>query len=278
MAAYQAVRRTAICAPYRDVQVCGMPPPTSGGIATLQMLGILEQFDLGSLDPASAQAAHLLAEAGRLAFADRGLYVADADFVDVPVEGLIDPAYLMSRATLIDPLKTMGPAEAGTPPEQHGWLYRAGDSFELPSTSHISVVDADGNAVSMTTSIESAFGSRVMVHGILLNNQLTDFSFRPAGDAGPIANRVEPGKRPRSSMSPTMIFDADGALLAAVGSPGGSRIIGYVVQSIVAMVDWGLDPQAAVSLPHGRQPQRIDRPGGRDGGGRAAGGVGGDGP
>ncbi len=259
MADYQAVKRTVLCAPYRDLSVCGMPPPTSGGIATLQMLGILDHFDLASLDPLSAEAAHLLAEAGRLAFADRGLYVADADFVDVPVDGLIDPAYLMSRAQLIDPAKSMGPAEAGTPPEQHGWLYLPGESFELPSTSHISIVDSDGNAVSMTTSIESGFGSRVMVHGILLNNQLTDFSFRPEGADGPVANRVEPGKRPRSSMSPTMIFDADGDLLAVTGSPGGSRIIGYVVQSVVAMVDWGMDPQAAVTLPH-----IVNRNGGTD--------------
>ena len=250
MAEYQAIRREPVCAPYRVWTVCGMPPPTSGGLAILQMLGVLEQFDMASLDPGSVEAAHLLAEAGRLAFADRNLYVADPGFVAVPITGMLDRAYLAGRAALIDPEQDMGTAEPGDPDRQQGWIYQPGQSLELPSTSHISIVDAEGNAVSMTTSIESGFGSRLMVHGILLNNQLTDFSFSPEGESGLVANRVEPGKRPRSSMSPMMVFDADGNLLLVVGSPGGSRIIGYVLQTIVAVLDWGLDPQTAVSLPH----------------------------
>lgn len=250
MAQYQAVRREPLCRPYRQWTVCGMPPPTSGGLAVLEILGLLERFDMASVDPRSAEAAHLLAQAGRLTFADRNLYLADPDFVSVPVEGLLDPDYLAERSALIDPNQDMGTAEAGTPTQQHGWLYEPGESLELPSTSHLVVVDGDGNAVSMTTSIESGFGSRLMVHGILLNNQLTDFSFNPENDNGPVANGVEPGKRPRSSMAPMMVFDADGNLMLAIGSPGGSRIIGYVAQAMIAVLDWGLDPQSAVALPH----------------------------
>ncbi|MGF1623749.1 MAG: gamma-glutamyltransferase [Alphaproteobacteria bacterium] len=250
MAGYTAVRREPLCIPYRVYTVCGMPPPTSGGITVLQMLAFLERFDMSALEPQSAEAAHLLAEAGRLAYADRDLYIADADFVPVPVAGLLNRAYLTERSALIDPKAAMGTAEAGRPEQQQGWLYGPGVSLELPSTSHISIVDAEGNAVSMTTSIESGFGSRLMVHGILLNNQLTDFSFQPDADGAPIANRVEPGKRPRSSMAPIIVFDADNQVVLVIGSPGGSRIIGFVVQSIVAVLDWGLDPQTAVSLPH----------------------------
>lgn len=250
MAQYQAIRREPLCRPYRQWTVCGMPPPTSGGLAVLEILGLLERFDMAAVDPRSAEAAHLLAQAGRLTFADRNLYLADPDFVSVPVDGLLDTDYLAERSGLIDLDQDMGTAEAGTPLQQHGWLYEAGESLELPSTSHLVVIDADGNAVSMTTSIESGFGSRLMVHGILLNNQLTDFSFNPENESGPVANSVEPGKRPRSSMAPMMVFDADGKLILAIGSPGGSRIIGYVAQAIIAVLDWGLDPQAAVALPH----------------------------
>jgi gamma-glutamyltranspeptidase/glutathione hydrolase len=250
MANYTALRRDPVCAPYREYRVCGMPPPSSGGVTVLQMLGMLEHFDLASLDPMSPEAAHLLAEAGRLAFADRDVYIADPDFATVPVEDLLGRTYLADRAELIDPDKAMGIAVAGRPDEQQGWNYAPGVSLELPSTSHISIVDAEGNAVAMTTSIESAFGSRLMVHGILLNNQLTDFSFAPENTNGLIANRVEPGKRPRSSMAPIMVFDADDNLVLVIGTPGGSRIIGFVVQALVAILDWGLDPQTAVSLPH----------------------------
>ena len=250
MARYTAVRREPVCAPYRVYRVCGMPPPSSGGITVLQMLSMLERFDLSALDPQSVEAAHLLAEAGKLAFADRDLYIADPDFVPVPIAGLLSRTYLAERSALIDPEASKGPVDPGRPDQQQGWNYQSGVSPEMPSTSHVSIVDADGNAVSMTTSIESGFGSRLMVHGILLNNQLTDFSFAPEAGGLPVANRVEPGKRPRSSMAPVMVFDADNDLVLVIGSPGGSRIIGFVVQSVVAVLDWGLDPQTAVSLPH----------------------------
>jgi len=254
LAAYRALERAVLCRPYRAWRVCVMPPPTSGGVTTLQILGLLEPFDLAALEPGSAAAVHLISEASRLAYADRDRYLADRDFVAVPVAGLLDRGYLAERAKLISPDRAMGRAEPGLPP---GWsaadgrLKRADDaSAELASTSHFSIVDAAGNAVSMTTSIENAFGSRLMACGFLLNNQLTDFSFLPEVDGRPVANRVEPGKRPRSSMSPTLVFDSEGRLALALGSPGGSRIIAYVVQALIAVLDWGLDMQAATALPH----------------------------
>ena len=245
MAAYQAKARDALCGTYRDYKVCSMPPPTSGGVALLQMLAMLEGFDLAALGPTSPDAWHLIAEAGRLAFADRNRYLADADFVAVPVAGLLDPAYLAERARLIDRTASMGTAVAGTPAAAPAT--GDGATAEVPSTTHLVVVDGDGNAVSMTASVENAFGSRLMVRGFLLNNQLTDFSFGPGRDGALVANRVAPGKRPRSSMTPVLGFDGDGELAFATGSPGGSRIIGYVLKSVIAMVDWGLDPQRAVA-------------------------------
>lgn len=248
LAEYRAVARDPLCHPYRQWRVCGMPPPSSGGLAVLQMLGILETFDLPVLDPLSPEAAHLLAEAGALAFADRDRYIADPDHVRVPVAALLDPAYLRMRADQIHPAAALQHAEPGELPEKHGL---ADDrSPERPSTSHISIVDSAGNAVAMTTSIENSFGARIMVGGFLLNNQLTDFSFRPEQDDRPVANRVEPNKRPRSSMAPTMAFDAEGRLRLVTGSPGGSRIIGYVARNVVAVLDWQLAPQEAVALPH----------------------------
>ncbi|MFQ5958484.1 MAG: gamma-glutamyltransferase, partial [Alphaproteobacteria bacterium] len=250
LADYAAKLREPVCAPYRQWRVCGMGPPSSGGITTLQVLGLLERFDLAAMAPGSPEAVHLISEASRLAYADRARYLADADFVAVPVRGLVDQSYLARRAGAIDPGRSMGKAAAGTPPTQGGFVGAPDAGTGGASTTHLSVVDADGNAVSMTTSIESAFGSRLMVRGFLLNNQLTDFSFRPSVDGVPVANRVEPGKRPRSSMAPTLVFGRDGALTMAIGSPGGSRIIGYVVGALVAALDWGLDMQQAVSLPH----------------------------
>ncbi len=250
MAGFDARALEPVCADYRVWRVCGMGPPSSGAVATLQTLGILNAFDLAALAPGSADAVHLISEASRLAFADRARYLADDTFVDVPVRGLLDPDYLARRAVLIDTARSMGTAEAGEPPWREGRLADPGDGQEGLSTSHLSVVDAAGNAVSMTTSIESAFGSRLMVRGFMLNNQLTDFSFRPAVDGVPVANRVESGKRPRSSMAPTVVLDGAGKLVLVVGSPGGSRIIGYVVQALIARLDWGLDMQRALSLPH----------------------------
>lgn len=248
-ARYRAVERPAVCGPYRGYRVCGMGPPSSGAIAVAQILGHLEGFDLSKLAPGSARAVHLIAESSRLAFADRNHYVGDADFVPVPIRGLLDPAYLRQRARLIGP-RAMSKAVAGVPDRQQGLLRTPGHAAEYPSTTHLSIVDANGNALSMTTSIEFAFGSQIMVRGFLLNNQLTDFSFVPRDKGRPVANRVQPGKRPRSSMSPTMVFDPMGKLVLVVGSPGGSRIIGYVAKTIVGVLDWKLDAQRAVALPH----------------------------
>ena len=247
LAAYKVVQRDAVCIPYRVYKVCGMAPPSSGGIAVLQMLGILANFDLAKIAPDSVQATHLLAQAAKLAFADRDRYLADPDFVTVPVAGMLESNYLKQRAALIAPDKAGSPAIAGEPegaPERITAV-----SPELPNTSHFSIVDADGNAVSMTTSIENVFGSGLMVGGFLLNNQLTDFSLSPQKQGYLVANRVEAGKRPRSSMAPMMVFNADGSLKLLTGSPGGSRIINYVGQSIVAILDWKLDVQQALNLP-----------------------------
>lgn len=251
LASYQAPEREPVCLDYRAYEVCGMGPPTSGGLTVTMILGLLEHFDLPSMGPDDPHAWHLFAEAAKLAYADRGQYMADADFVNVPAAGLLDEAYLTYRAQLIDPARAMEtPAPAGNPPWDEATLYAPDTQLDRPGTSHISIVDAEGNAVSLTTSIETAFGSQLMAGGFLLNNQLTDFSFRPEVDGRPVANRVQPGKRPRSSMAPMIAFGEDGSLELVVGSPGGSRIIMYSAQALVAMLDWGMDPQAAVELPH----------------------------
>ena len=250
LAAYDAKLRDPVCRDYRQWRVCGMGPPSSGGITTLEILGLLEGFDLAALAPGSAAAVHLISEASRLAYADRARYIADSDFQPVPIRGLLDRGYLASRASHIDAAISMGRASPGEPPFRDGGLGADDPGEEGFSTSHLAVVDDDGNAVSMTSSIESAFGSRIMVRGFLLNNQLTDFSFRPHVDGVAVANRVEAGKRPRSSMAPTVVLDGDGRLILSIGSPGGSRIIAYVAQSLVALLDWRLDMQAAVALPH----------------------------
>lgn len=263
---YTAKQRAPLCTDYKQWKVCGMPPPSSGGIAVAQILGTLQALEtrnprlaiapmtpVKSASPAglepTPEAVHLLAEAGRLAFADRALYVADADFTPVPVAGLVAPGYLAQRATLIGE-RSMGIAKPGQPAGIQ--VAYAPDRSPLRiSTSQVVAVDDQGGAVSMTTTVEAAFGSHVMVQGFLLNNQMTDFSFIPAENGQPVANRVQPGKRPRSAMAPTLVFDRNsGELLATVGSPGGSQIIEYVSKSLVAMLDWKLDPQAAISLPN----------------------------
>lgn len=263
---YAAKARTPLCTDYKQWKVCGMPPPSSGGIAIAQILGTLQalqardpHLDIAPMKPVKSpspagleptpEAVHLIAEAGRLAFADRALYVADSDFVPVPVAGLVAPDYLARRATLISE-RSMGIAKPGQPAGIQ--VAYAPDRSPLRiSTSQVVAVDDQGGAVSMTTTVEAAFGSHVMVEGFLLNNQMTDFSFIPEENGQPVANRVEPGKRPRSAMAPTLVFDRkSGELLATVGSPGGSQIIEYVSKSLVAMLDWNLDPQAAISLPN----------------------------
>lgn len=247
LAGYRVEERQPICGPYRVYRICGMGPPSSGAVAVQQMLGMLESRDLARMGP-GAEAAHWFSEAGRLAFADRALYLADPAFVAVPTQGLVDADYIRSRGGLIMPGSSLGRARAGEPPNKRAMLLSPSEGVEN-GTSHISVVDADGNAVSMTTTIEDGFGARLMTAGgFLLNNELTDFSFLPQEDGKPVANRVEPGKRPRSSMAPTLVFDAFGRLYAVVGSPGGSQIIGYVAKTLVALLDWKMDPQAAVDL------------------------------
>jgi gamma-glutamyltranspeptidase/glutathione hydrolase len=245
LAAYRVAERPPLCGRYRAFTICGMGPPSSGGVAVLQMLAFIEDRDLGRAP--NADAAHWIAEAGRLAFADRNLYVADPDFVAVPVRGLLDPDYLRTRAALMGE-RSMGVAQPGVPP----FARRGGLAPSLAvedGTSHVSIVDAQGDAVALTTTIESGFGARVVTEaGFLLNNELTDFDFRPEREGLPVVNRVEGGKRPRSSMAPTIVFDAHGRLHAVLGSPGGSQIILYVVKTLVAMLDWGLDPQSAVDL------------------------------
>jgi gamma-glutamyltranspeptidase / glutathione hydrolase len=245
--AYRPVEREALCAPYRAWRICGVPPPSAGAITVLQILKVLEDRNLGDLAPESLAAAHLFAEAGRLAYADRNAYIADPDFVTVPTTQLMMPAYLAGRAALIDPKRSMGRAPAG----KLGDLKRTRiDVDELPATTHLSVVDGEGNAVALSASIENAFGARVMVRGFLLNNQLTDFAFAAEEDGASVANRVEGGKRPRSSMAPTMVFDRDGRLIQLIGSPGGAWIINFVARALVATLDWGLDLQTAFDLPH----------------------------
>ncbi|WP_052379348.1 gamma-glutamyltransferase family protein [Tepidicaulis marinus] len=225
-----------------------MGPSTSGGLTSLQILGILENFDVAALEPGSAEAVHLISEASRLAYADRDTYIADPAFVDVPITSMLDKTYLAERAKLIDMSASMGKAEAGTPPQAAAAL-APNRSISRPSTTHFSLTDRWGNAVSMTASIEGPFGSHLMAGGFFLNNELTDFSFLPEIDGVPVANAVAPGKRPRSSMSPSMVFDRTGKFYAAIGSPGGSRIITYVTQSLIALLDWEMDMQAAIALP-----------------------------
>jgi gamma-glutamyltranspeptidase/glutathione hydrolase len=244
---YRAIEREPVCGEYRGRRICSMGPP-AGGVTLLQVLGILERTPFHRAAPGSAEALHLFSEAARLAYADRARYLADPAFVRQPVAGLLEFGYLESRAALIGE-RSMRRAEPGNPRGAPGML---GDSIaaEPAGTSHVSIVDVRGDAVAMTTTIESAFGSRIMVRGFLLNNELTDFSLVGGGGTRVAANRVEPGKRPRSAMSPTFVFGRDGQLQAVLGSPGGPPIITYVAKALVAMLDWGLDAQSAVALPN----------------------------
>ena len=244
---YQVIERAPVCIDYRRYNVCGMGPPTSGGLTVGQILGMLSHYDLPKLGN-SVESAHLFAEAARLAYADRGLYMADSDFVTVPA-GLLDKRYLAQRAEQINPQRAAGKVEAGLPPPLVAQAFAAGETLNRPGTSHFVIVDQYGNIVSMTTTIETGFGSRLMVRGFLLNNELTDFSRTPKKDNFWVANRVESGKRPRSSMSPTIVFRNQRPVLA-VGSPGGSRIINYVARAIIGVLDWKMTPQEAIDMGH----------------------------
>jgi len=255
LAAYRAKLREPLCSEYKLWRLCGMPPPSSGAITIAQMLGILAHTDIQNYPPEGTalqpQAVHLFSEAGRLAYADRNRYLADPDFVPLPGGGMpmLDKSYLAQRAALIGE-RSMGEAEAGKPFD-HQLALGADRAIERPSTSHMSIADAHGNVLAMTSTIENGFGARQMVGGFLLNNQLTDFSSVPSDKDGPIANRVEGGKRPRSSMAPTLVFEkSSGKLVMALGSPGGSAIINYVAKTLVGTMDWRLNVQEAISLPN----------------------------
>ena len=271
LANYKAIKRTALCHDYRantrDYRICGFPPPSSGAIAIGQILGTLNQTNAAQLPLETGlpgtQWLHLYTEAARLAFADRAQYLGDPDFVSPPAGSwlsLLNPDYLAERAGLIGQnpgASSMKTAKPGTPRGTQTAFAPMPDQMEY-GTSHISIIDGNGRAVAMTTTIEDAFGARQMVNaqpglagGFLLNNELTDFSFVPRDSAGlPVANRVEPGKRPRSSMAPTLVFDkGTGAVLMSGGSPGGTLIIHFVAKTLYGVLNWGLTPQTAINLP-----------------------------
>lgn len=245
MANYQPIKKEALCSNYRAYRLCSAPPPSSGGVGVQAILGILESFDMAALGP-SVEGWHYFIEASQLAYADRDQYVGDPDFVDVPVGAMLDKDYLARRADSIQPGQALGSYEAGD-------LGAMGEdaTAEVPGTSHFTIVDSDGLIVSITTTVEAPFGSQRMVGGFMLNNQLTDFSFRPVdADGNPIANRVEAGKRPRSSMAPHIVFASDGSLAFTTGSPGGNSILAYTAKSMVGIIDWGLSVQEAIELPN----------------------------
>ena len=248
---YKAKVRKVIRSTYRQWKIYGMPPPTSGGVAVAQILTMLERFDLSRIPAKSVRSVHLISEASKIAFADRNFYLADPDFTNVPVDGLLDRTYLSNRSKLISPLKALGKVNPGIPPSYSVPNQSAdlGDNRPV-STTHISVVDGEGNAVSMTSSIGTAFGSRLMVRGFMLNDELTDFAAVPSSNGNQKANRAYAGKRPRSSMAPTIITNKQGRLVMVIGSPGGSSIIGYVVKTIIAALDWRMNLQDSVALPN----------------------------
>ncbi|MEE3294822.1 MAG: gamma-glutamyltransferase [Pseudomonadota bacterium] len=248
LANYTAVWRDPICGLYREYKVCSMPPPTSGGITMLMMLKMLERFDIESEHPNSANFIHLFSEAGSLAYADRDYYIADPDFVDIPVNGMLNEDYILGRSKLIKKETSLRDRKPGKP---KGYTkFSKNVDISRPSTSHLVIVDNFGNSISLTSTIEGPFGSHLMAGGFMLNNELTDFSLIPKKNGLFVANRVEANKRPRSSMTPTIIFNPEGEIYALTGSPGGNSIIGYVTKSVMAMIDWDLSPQDTVSLPH----------------------------
>jgi gamma-glutamyltranspeptidase / glutathione hydrolase len=248
--AYRPVERPPVCGTYRGDKICSMPPPSSGGVAVLQILATLERFPSSDLQPNTLSYAQLFTQANRLAFADRNEYIGDPAFVCVPVEGLLNRQYLAQRSALIDPNKDMGTVAAGTPPDRGKCLYAPQRTPQRHGTSHLSVVDDKGEVVAMTTTIESGFGSMVMASGFLLNNQLTDFSLEPMRNGVPVANAPAAGKRPMSAMAPSIVFGPDGKFLIAAGSPGGPVIIPDVAGALIALIDGGLTPQQTAALPH----------------------------
>jgi gamma-glutamyltranspeptidase/glutathione hydrolase len=270
LANYTAVKREPVCGRYRAYRICSMAPPSSGGVTILQIFAMLEPFDLAGAGAGSIESLHLLFESSRLAYADRNQYLADQDRAAAEggltqaelISGLLNPKYLAARASLISRDRAAPEAPPGDPSPFVGdairgkWRALAPDaSLEPPSTSHFVIVDGDGRVVSMTTTVEGTFGSHLMAAGMILNNQLTDFSFLPTRDGVPVANAVAPGKRPRSSMAPVIVFDEKGEIYAATGSPGGPAIIGYVAKTLVAVIDWGMSMQAAIDYPNAVYPR-----------------------
>jgi gamma-glutamyltranspeptidase/glutathione hydrolase len=247
LASFRPRERAPVCGGYRVWQVCSMGPPSSGGIAIVQILGMLQRFPSAALQPGSLSEAHLFTQASRLAYADRAKYLGDTAFVSVPTAGLLDKNYLKSRAALIDPSKDMGTAAPGEPRKHANYAPQI--SPVMHGTSHMSIVDKEGQAIAMTTSVEHGFGAEITAGGFILNNTLTDFSFEPVRDGLPVANAPAPGKRPLSAMSPTLVFDKQGRFLLSLGSPGGPAIIDYVAQTLVALLDGKLAPQAAIAQP-----------------------------
>ena len=247
LAAYEAKERPPVCATYRRYRICGMGPPSSGATTVYATLKQVERFDLRGLGRDNPVAWHLIGNSMRLAFADRDAYLADPDFVRVPVAGLIDPAYLADRSRLISTDRAIDKALAGKPPGAP--RVTAAAAIEVPSTSHMAAADGAGNVASVTSTIEGPWGSGLTVNGMFLNNELTDFSFAPERNGAPVANRVEGGKRPRSSMSPTIVYGPDGKVRLAVGAAGGPTIIAQVAKAIIAVIDWDLSAQEAIALP-----------------------------
>jgi len=247
---YRAHKSEPLCTAYRQWRVCGPQLPSSGGVTVQQVLGMLAAFDSTAIADAQARSIHLIAEASRLAFADRNFYLADPAFVDAPVAGLLSKAYLEQRAALIDRNAAMQDVAPGRPAELVAWNYAPSGFSDIASTSHFSIVDRWGDGVAMTTSVQSGFGSQLVVGGFILNNQLTDFSFEPERGGLPVANRPEGGKRPLSSMTPTLVFDEEGRLTLLMGSPGGTRIINFVAQALIGVLDGGQNVQEAVAAPH----------------------------
>ncbi len=248
---YKVIQREPVCSKYREYEVCGMGPPSSGALTIAQILGIIESYDISKLSPKNPETWRLIGDASRLAFADRSLYMADSDYVHVPINELISKNYLNERAQLLDRKNKIDKIKAGDLIRKSSLNWGKDHSIELPSTSHISIVDKYGNALSMTTTIENGFGSRLMTNGgFLLNNELTDFSFKSFKNGKKIANNIEPGKRPRSSMAPTIILKNNKPVYI-LGSPGGSNIIGYVANAIISMIDWKYNAQEAASVAHG---------------------------
>ncbi len=249
-ASYKVVERAPLCGRYRAYRICSMGPPSSGAVAILQALQMLSYADLRALGPTNPKSIHLIAESLAVAFADRELYLADPSFVDVPVKGLLDPDYVEKRWKLIDPSKAGSVYPPGQPLRESQQALAPHVGPDVPSTSHMVAADRMGNVATWTGTVQAPFGSFLMVRGVVLNNQLTDFAFLPEKDGMPVANRVQPGKRPRSSMSPAIVFDAQGRFVLAVGSAGGSRIIAHTLKTIIGVLDWDMSPQRAIEYPN----------------------------